>query len=97
MALGYVHYNLCHVVKTFRVTPALAAGVTSHVWELEELMAALVSTPKTEAPSAQPFLATTLRRVSTPCRSMDRVPTSARSPLPAWAPLELRAHDSRTT
>ena len=26
--------------KTFRVTPAMEAGLTDHVWELEEMLAA---------------------------------------------------------
>jgi hypothetical protein len=34
--LAYAHYNLCHVVKTLRVTPAVAAGVTNHVWDIQE-------------------------------------------------------------
>lgn len=43
MALHYVHYNYCHVVRTLRVTPAVQAGLTDHVWELGELMEALLA------------------------------------------------------
>ena len=37
IALHYVHYNLCRVIKTLRVTPAIEAGLTDHVWEIEEI------------------------------------------------------------
>lgn len=43
MALHYVHYNYCHVVRTLRVSPAVQAGLTDHVWELGELMEALLA------------------------------------------------------
>jgi IS1 family transposase len=55
VALGYVHYNLCHIVRTLRVTPAMAAHATDHVWELPELLDALLSTPETAAPIAGPL------------------------------------------
>jgi hypothetical protein len=45
-ALNYVHGNLCRVVKTIRVTPAMQAGLVDHIWDLGELMdAALVEMP----------------------------------------------------
>jgi hypothetical protein len=34
-----MHYNLCRVHQTLRVTPAMEAGLTDHVWEIEELLA----------------------------------------------------------
>jgi IS1 family transposase len=55
VALSYVHYNLCHVVSTLRVTPAMAAHVTDHVWELRELLAALLDAAPCEAPTKQPL------------------------------------------
>ncbi|XXY54564.1 hypothetical protein WME91_25875 [Sorangium sp. So ce269] len=55
VSLGLTHYNLCLIVKTTRVTPAMAAGVTSHIWELPELLDALLSVPETPAPSAKPL------------------------------------------
>jgi len=45
IALFYMHYNFCRVHQTLRVTPAMEAGVTDHVWELEEV-ASLVPEPK---------------------------------------------------
>jgi hypothetical protein len=32
-----VYYNFGRIHKTLRVTPAVAAGLTDHVWTLEEL------------------------------------------------------------
>lgn len=55
VALGYVHYNLCHVVSTLRVTPAMAVGATDHVWDLRELLDALLSVEACEAPTKQPL------------------------------------------
>jgi IS1 family transposase len=37
VALYFFHYNLCRIHKTLRVTPAMEAGLTDHVWTLEEL------------------------------------------------------------
>jgi IS1 family transposase len=37
VALYFFHYNFCRIHKTLRVTPAMEAGLTDHVWTLEEL------------------------------------------------------------
>jgi len=31
-------YNLCRVHKTLKVTPAMEAGITDHIWNLQELL-----------------------------------------------------------
>jgi len=41
VALYFFHYNFCRVHKTLRVTPAMEAGLTDHVWTLEELCSLL--------------------------------------------------------
>ncbi len=41
VALHVAHYNFCRVHGTLRVTPAMEAGITDHVWELGELLAAI--------------------------------------------------------
>ncbi|HZQ19603.1 MAG TPA: IS1 family transposase [Terriglobales bacterium] len=41
VALYFMHYNFCRVHKTLRVTPAMEAGLTDHVWTVEELVALL--------------------------------------------------------
>jgi len=40
-ALHVAFYNYCRVHSTLRVTPAMEAGLTDHVWELDELLGAL--------------------------------------------------------
>jgi hypothetical protein len=37
LALHFAHYNFCRVHGSLRITPAMAAGITDHVWELAEL------------------------------------------------------------
>ena len=37
VALHYMFYNFCRVHQTLRCTPAMEAGLTDHVWSLEEL------------------------------------------------------------
>jgi hypothetical protein len=41
VALHFMHYNFCRIHKTLRVTPAMEAGLTDHVWTLEELIGLL--------------------------------------------------------
>jgi hypothetical protein len=36
--LYLAHYNFVRIHGTLRVTPAMAAGVTDHVWTIEELL-----------------------------------------------------------
>jgi hypothetical protein len=37
--LHFAYYNFCRIHKTLRVTPAMEAGLTDHVWEISELLA----------------------------------------------------------
>lgn len=37
VALHYMNYNFCRIHKTLRITPAMAAGVTDHVWDMNDL------------------------------------------------------------
>ena len=37
IAIHYMHYNFGRIHKSLRVTPAMEAGVSDHVWELEEI------------------------------------------------------------
>jgi len=43
VALHFMYYNFCRVHQTLRVTPAMEAKVTDHVWEIEEVLALLNS------------------------------------------------------
>jgi len=38
VALHFAHYNFVRVHKTLRATPAMAAGITSGLWTLDELL-----------------------------------------------------------
>jgi hypothetical protein len=33
-----MYYNFCKVHQTQRVTPAMEAGISDHVWSVEELI-----------------------------------------------------------
>lgn len=55
VALYVAYYNLCRVHATLRTTPAMAMGVTDHVWTVEELIvAATAKKPGPEAPRTTP-------------------------------------------
>ena len=41
MDKGDAYYNFCRVHQTLRVTPAMEAGLSDHVWSLEELVGLL--------------------------------------------------------
>jgi hypothetical protein len=41
IALHFMYYNFCRPHKTLRVTPAMEAGTSNHVWTLEELIGLL--------------------------------------------------------
>ncbi|MGO9434380.1 MAG: IS1 family transposase [Terracidiphilus sp.] len=41
VALHYMYYNFCRVHQTLRVTPAMQAGISDHVWSLDELVSLL--------------------------------------------------------
>ena len=38
IALYFMHYNFVRIHTTLRVTPAMEAGVTDHVWTIEEML-----------------------------------------------------------
>jgi IS1 family transposase len=39
--LFFMYYNFSRVHQTLRVTPAMAAGISDHVWEIEEIVGLL--------------------------------------------------------
>jgi IS1 family transposase len=43
ISLHFMHYNFCRVHKTLGMTPAMAAGISDHVWPLSELIGLLES------------------------------------------------------
>ena len=38
VALHVMHYNFVRIHQSLRVTPAMAAGVTEHLWGIAELI-----------------------------------------------------------
>jgi IS1 family transposase len=38
ISLYVVYYNFCRIHQTLRVTPAMEAGLTDHVWSVQELL-----------------------------------------------------------
>ncbi|WP_438006181.1 hypothetical protein WME89_47490 [Sorangium sp. So ce321] len=67
VALNYVAYKLRRVVRTLRVTPAMQAGITDHVWTLDELMDTLLTEAEDPTHEAKPL---THREPSAPARAL---------------------------
>jgi transposase len=42
VGLHYMHYNFCRIHQTLRVTPSMEAGISDHVWSLDEVITLLV-------------------------------------------------------
>ena len=49
VAIYHAYYNFCRVHQTLRVTPAMEAELTDHVWSIEELVTLMGSTQVTAA------------------------------------------------
>jgi len=43
VALHFMYYNFCRIHQTLRITPAMAAGVTDHLWEIKDIVRLLDS------------------------------------------------------
>ncbi len=39
VALHFMYYNFCRIHQSLRVTPAMKAKVTDHLWEIEDILA----------------------------------------------------------
>jgi hypothetical protein len=53
VALHMMHYNFRRIHKSLLITPAMAAGVTDHVWSIAEIVSladAAYARPKTRGP-----------------------------------------------
>lgn len=48
IALGYFAYNFIKIHRALRVTPAMAAGVTDRLWDVEDLVAAWEASERRE-------------------------------------------------
>lgn len=41
VALHFMYYNFCRIHQSLRVTPAMAAGITTHLWKIEDILSLL--------------------------------------------------------
>src|ERR1700676_3857159 len=41
VALHFMYYNFVRIHQTLRVTPAMEAGISDHVWSIEEVISLL--------------------------------------------------------
>jgi IS1 family transposase len=56
VALYVAHFNFCRVHETLRTTPAMAMGLTDHIWSIAELVeAATTEAPITDRPRFSRF------------------------------------------
>jgi IS1 family transposase len=62
VALYFFHYNFCRVHSSLRVTPAMEAGLTDHVWTLAELCG-LLPEKKPNAKADKAMVLTALEKV----------------------------------
>src|SRR5947199_2488990 len=53
-AVQAAYYNFCRVHDALRVTPAMQAGLTDHVWSLAELLQTAFALPTGPAPVTPP-------------------------------------------
>lgn len=53
VGLHVAWYNFCRVHESLRVTPAMEAGITDHVWTTEELVTRALSSPNHDAPTPE--------------------------------------------
>lgn len=44
VGLHFMYYNFVRIHKTLRVTPAMAAGVTDHLWSIQEMLKTVTNT-----------------------------------------------------
>lgn len=45
VAIHFLYYNFGRIHKTLRVTPAMQAGLSDHVWSLEEIVGLMTQAP----------------------------------------------------
>lgn len=43
VALHFMYYNFCRIHQSLRITPAMEAGVTDHLWEIDDILKLLTN------------------------------------------------------
>lgn len=41
LSLYFMYYNFCRIHQTLRITPAMKAGVTDHIWDIKDIISLL--------------------------------------------------------
>jgi hypothetical protein len=54
LALYFAFYNFVRIHKTLKMTPAMAAGITSRLWSMEDI-AERIEARRTPAPARGPY------------------------------------------
>jgi hypothetical protein len=54
VSLYAAYFNLCRVHETLRITPAMAIGITDHIWSVGELIDT-AGNREPPSPSYRPF------------------------------------------
>ena len=49
VAIHFMHYNFARIHRTLPVTPGMAAGISDHVWSIEEIVGLLDPAQQTAA------------------------------------------------
>ena len=58
VALHFVYYNFCRIHSKLRMTPAMAAGISTRLWEVSDIVALL------DAAEAKPAKRGTYRKAA---------------------------------
>lgn len=83
IALGVMAYNFTRIHSTIRVTPAMEAGLTDHVWDISELVTEALACGEEAKPAPS---ALTLREGSGPMRELPNGRGFLRLVTPGGAP-----------
>jgi len=51
VAIHFMYYNFCRIHQSLQITPAMAAGVTDHLWEIEDMVKLLEERESSEKKS----------------------------------------------
>ncbi len=90
VSLAFTYRALCHVESGRRVTAAMAAGIESHVWSVEELVQTALREPMGARPEVKPLVipkpATTARELPGGRGWLQVVPSGAHKPSAPKAP-----------
>lgn len=55
LALAYCWFNVGRVQRGMKITPAMAAGATDHIWDYDEFLTTVMTIEPCEVPTAQPL------------------------------------------